>query len=242
VIGLVLAAGAGRRLRPHTDTLPKALVPIGDDTTILEITLRNFAAVGLTDVVIVAGYRGDRIVARVAEFERRTGVTITIVENDRGESWNNAYSLWLARGFLRSGAIVANGDTLHPASVESALLDAARDDVLLAVDDVKFLGDEEMKVDVDAIGCVRRISKLLPHDVRGEYIGVSLVPAAAAGLLTDALERTWRSEPTRYYEDAYQLLVDEDAAVRIVSIGGVPWTEIDDDRDLARAKELACLY
>ena len=51
MIGMVLAAGAGRRLRPYTDTLPKALVPVDGETTILDIALRNLAEVGLTDVV-----------------------------------------------------------------------------------------------------------------------------------------------------------------------------------------------
>ena len=58
MIGMVLAAGAGRRLRPYTDTLPKALVPVDGETTILDIALRNLAEVGLTDVVVVVGYRG----------------------------------------------------------------------------------------------------------------------------------------------------------------------------------------
>ena len=46
MLGMVLAAGAGRRLRPYTDTLPKALVPVDDETTILDLTLSNFSKVG----------------------------------------------------------------------------------------------------------------------------------------------------------------------------------------------------
>src|SRR5262249_44834256 len=95
VIGLVLAAGAGRRLRPYTDHLPKALVPVDGEFTILDLALRNLAAVGLTDVAVVVGYRADTVRDRQAELERAYGVRLDLIDNDRAEEWNNAYSLWL---------------------------------------------------------------------------------------------------------------------------------------------------
>ena len=243
MIGLVLAAGAGRRLRPYTDDLPKALVPLDERRTVLDVTLASFAAAGLTDVAIVAGYRGDAIRARVSGWEAATGLRISVVWNDHAEDRNNAYSLWCARDVLLEGALLANGDTLHPTSVDRLLLDA--DDgtsILLALDDVKTLGDEEMKVLCDGTGRMKSISKLLPHDADGEYIGVSLVPPAAAPALVDALERTWRHDAQQYYEDAYQLLADEGHAIQVQPIGDVEWTEIDDHVDLARARELVCRY
>ena len=72
VIGMVLAAGAGRRLRPYTDTLPKALVPVDGDTTILDIALRNLAAVDLRDVVVVVGYAAGAVEERQAAWRRGT--------------------------------------------------------------------------------------------------------------------------------------------------------------------------
>jgi NDP-sugar pyrophosphorylase family protein len=47
LIGLVLAAGAGRRLRPDTDHLPKTLLPVAGEATILDIALRNLGSAGL---------------------------------------------------------------------------------------------------------------------------------------------------------------------------------------------------
>ncbi len=64
VIGLVLAAGAGRRLRPYTDRLPKALVPVDGDRTVLDVILANFAAVDLRDVAVVVGYAADAVAER----------------------------------------------------------------------------------------------------------------------------------------------------------------------------------
>ncbi|MGZ4610548.1 MAG: phosphocholine cytidylyltransferase family protein, partial [Actinomycetes bacterium] len=126
MIGLVLAAGAGRRLRPYTDTLPKALVPVDGETTILDIGLRNLAAVGLTDVTVVVGYRAEAVEARVEQLQERHGVHLTLVHNDKAEDWNNCYSLWLARDQFAAGALLVNGDTVHPVAVERTLL-AARE-------------------------------------------------------------------------------------------------------------------
>jgi choline kinase len=243
MIGLVLAAGAGRRLRPYTDTLPKALVPIDPETTVLDVILANYAEVGITDVAIVVGYAADAIRTRVPGFEQRYGVTLELIHNDKAETWNNAYSLWCARDHLRSGALLANGDTVHPASVQRTLLDA-RDPgrrLLLALDTEKRLADEEMKVISSERNGVERITKQLdPSTATGEYIGVCLIEPAAADDLTAALQETWQRDPHLYYEDGYQTLVDKGFRIDVTPIGTVDWVEIDNPADLARAREIIC--
>jgi len=245
VIGLVMAAGASRRLRPDTDHLPKTLLPVDGDATILDIALKNLAAVGLTDIVVLVGYAAVAVADRVPALQRKYGVAIELVHNDRAEEWNNAYSLWLARAHFGAGVLLVNGDTVHPVSVEQTLL-AARAahqgaaDLILALDDVKQLADEEMKVTLDERGLMARISKLIdPAEADGEYIGASLIEAAAADALADALEATWKSDPGLYYEDGYQELADRGGAVAVAPIGTVEWVEVDDHRDLRRAREIA---
>src|SRR3954454_6433821 len=145
-IGMVLAAGAGRRLAPLTDDLPKTLLAVDDDTTILDIALHNLAAVGLEDVVVVTGFASHQIDDRIDALQRRHGVRIRTVFNDKATVWNNAYSLWLAREFFAEGVLLCNGDTVHPESVEKTLLAAPPAEILLAMDDVKSLAEEEMKI------------------------------------------------------------------------------------------------
>ena len=244
MIGMVLAAGAGRRLRPYTDTLPKALVPVDGETTILDIALGNLAEVGLTDVVIVVGYAADAVRERQADLEKRYGVTITLVHNDKAEEWNNAYSLWLAREYFARGVLLVNGDTVHPVSVEKTLLAQRGPSVLLAVDDVKPLAEEEMKTTFDAAGQLTRITKIMdPGEAYGEYIGATLIEPQVADALADALEATWRRDPNLYYEDGYQELADRGETVSTTPIPtGTAWVEVDDHADLARAREIACQY
>ncbi len=250
MIGLVLAAGAGRRLRPYTDTLPKALVPVGpegqeDSLTVLDLTLGNFAAVGLTEVAVVVGYRKEAVYERREALEAKYGLKITLIDNDKAEEWNNAYSLWCAREVLKRGVILANGDTVHPVSVEQTLL-AARGNgqkIILALDTVKDLADEEMKVvTADGKG-VQKITKLMdPADATGEYIGVTLIEPEAAEALAEALKTTFERDPDLYYEDGYQQLVNDGFVVDVAPIGDVKWVEIDNHDDLAKGRTIACQY
>ncbi|WP_436525292.1 sugar phosphate nucleotidyltransferase [Actinoplanes sp. HUAS TT8] len=241
MIGLVLAAGAGRRLRPYTETLPKALVPVDGETTIMDISLRNLAAAGLTDVTIVVGYCANAVEERRAGFEEKYGLRISLVHNDRAEEWNNAYSLWLARDHFARGALMVNGDTVHPVSIERTLLTERGPSILLAVDTVKQLADEEMKAVFDADGRLTKITKLMdPTEAYGEYIGANIIEASAASALADALKTTWERNPDLYYEDGFQEFANRGGHVRAAEIGQVDWVEVDNHDDLARARDIAC--
>ena len=266
MIGLVLAAGQGQRLRPDTDALPKTLLPVDGESTILDVILRNLAKVGLTDVALVAGYAADALIARVPDLEARHGLAIEIIRNDRYDR-NNAYSLWLARDAYADGALLVNGDTVHPVDVEQTLLTSVAEaasatltealpsgamrapipEIILALDVTKQLTDEAMKVTLtdNTTGTghrtVHKITKQMPvADAHGEYIGATLIGAGVASELAAALDETWRRDPNLYYEDGYQLLADQGVPVGVAPLPLLEWVEVDDHADLARAREVAC--
>jgi choline kinase len=241
VIGMVLAAGAGKRLGDDTRDLPKTLLPVDGDRTILDIALANLKSAGLDRAVVVTGFAAGRIDERLADLEERHGLDVEVVFNPKAEEWNNAYSLWVAREHFAQGVLLVNGDTVHPASIEESLLAARGEPIVLAVDREKQLGEEEMKVHVTGEGLLDRINKSLdPATSQGEYIGLTLIEPDAADQLADALEATWQRDPQLYYEDGFQEFADRGGRVGIAPIGTVEWVEVDDHADLARAREVAC--
>ena len=103
LIGMVLAAGAGRRLESLTQDLPKTLLPVDGERTILDIALGNLRRAGLETVVVVTGYAAERVSERQAALEERHDVQLELVFNPKAEEWNNAYSLWCAREHFARG-------------------------------------------------------------------------------------------------------------------------------------------
>jgi NDP-sugar pyrophosphorylase family protein len=59
---MILAAGLGTRLRPLTDTLPKALVELSG-RTLLEITLTRLRTFGITEAIINVHHFADQVIA-----------------------------------------------------------------------------------------------------------------------------------------------------------------------------------
>lgn len=236
---IILAAGQGIRLKPDTDNLPKTLLPVSDDDTIIDTIVANLAEAGFKDIAIVTGHAAEALEKHAPTLKARFGVNPVLVDNDRPD-WNNAYSLWCAREYFADGALVVNGDTLHPVSVEHTILDTEPKAINLAIDDVKELTDEAMKVRLNDKGTVSRITKEMPVDGSfGEFIGISRINADVAPSVTDALQEIWKNQPNLYYEDAYQLLA-ADGLLRPAPIGKVEWVEVDDHTDLEKARQLAC--
>ena len=192
MIGLVLAAGASRRLRPDTDHLPKTLLPVDGEATILDIALRNLAAVGLTDVVVIVGYAaagGRRPGACPGAAARRGDSNSSTTTGPRSGTTPTRCG-W--RASISAAACCWSTATLciRSASSRRCWPPAKPDtgaDLILALDNVKQLADEEMKVVLDGRGLMTRITKQMdPADADGEYIGATLIEPGAADALADA--------------------------------------------------------
>ena len=66
MIGVILAAGMARRLRPLTDKCPKCLLKVGE-RSLLQRTIDALIQAGGNRLVVVTGYKGQMI---VDELER----------------------------------------------------------------------------------------------------------------------------------------------------------------------------
>ena len=78
---VILAGGRGVRLRPYTTRLPKPLVPIGDEFSILDIVLQQLAQQGFDRATLAIGYLGNLIRAYVGDG-RRWGIEVDYATED----------------------------------------------------------------------------------------------------------------------------------------------------------------
>ena len=110
---VILAGGRATRMRPLTDTIPKALIPI-DGRPFVDHQLDWLAGHGVTDVVLCVGYRADAIRAHVGDGARH-GLRVRFV--DEGEDLRGtagALRLALDEGALDESFLLTYGDSFLP--------------------------------------------------------------------------------------------------------------------------------
>ena len=118
MIGVILAAGMAKRLRPLTDTKPKCLLKVGEHT-LLERTVDAMRQAGIQEFLVVTGYRGEMIRSFLEGYARTSKVSFTFLDNTDYEHNNNIYSLWMACQKVRGNEfLLMDSDILcDPAAV-----------------------------------------------------------------------------------------------------------------------------
>lgn len=233
---VLLVAGMGSRLRPLTDEIPKALVPI-NGRSILERAVAALCARGVQQFVLATGYRDEAVRNALAGM----GVSATFCHNSRYAETQNSISLLQCRSAVgKAGFYKLDGDLLFDSRVIERL-DAASEPLAVAVDASRAVDAEAMKVTSDSKGRILRFGKSIPvPDASGESIGIERVGASITDVLFDAiasLER--RGVVDRYYEDVYsELLKEGKIGASAMNVGDLRWAEVDDMADLEHAAAL----
>jgi choline kinase len=239
---VILAAGQGNRLRPLTDSYPKALVPVRGKPIILQ-ALESLRAAGVTNISAVGGWKVETL--------EPLGIPIHL--NPHYDRTNMVASLMCARDWLPGDdVLVVYGDILfHPRAVQALLADRA--DVAIAVNTrwrelwearmADPLSDAETLV-IDGSGNVTEIGKRPTSyaEVQGQYMGLIKFSHEAVPRVLgfyDSLDRSARYDgkdfDNMYMTSFLQAITDRLEPVRAVRVDG-GWMEIDSHDDLEVAE------
>ncbi len=113
---VVLAAGEGTRLRPLTETRPKALVEV-DGTPILVRCLEQLADLGADGFVIVVGYRAEQVIDSVGDEFRGLPVTYTY----QRERLGLAHALLTVEPHVDGEFMLMLGDNVFEANLDDVV-------------------------------------------------------------------------------------------------------------------------
>ena len=267
VRAIILAAGTASRLRPLTSHTPKCLLKVGE-RTLLQRSIDALIKAGIREFVIVTGYLHEQI----ENFVRKTyqdslplsegrGGSFRFIHNKDYETTNNIYSLWLARPEAEGQEVLLlDSDLLYDGQIIERVLADKHENVLTLIR--HELGEEEMKVVIDAEGSIVEISKTCdPAIAAGESLGIERMGKAYTTALYKELEvmKTLSNSPLKgeehkasplrgglvgsggwensFYELAFQRLIAQGHTYSVLDVTDLFSCELDTVEDFENAKE-----
>lgn len=247
VKAIILAAGMGTRLKSLTKQLPKCLAIRLNGKTLLETQLEILKKCGVSDIVVVRGYEGNKI-----RYPK-----IRYVWNHDFAKNNILGSLMAASDELDGNVIVSYSDIWYEDSVLKKLLRSDKD-IAIGVDiDWKdyYEGRKEHPIEeaenviFDSNNRVIKIGKIGASgvEVHGEFIGIMKMTSRGCTILKDHYQRAkhlYEGKPFQrakefrnaYLTDLLQDMADLGVPIHCEIIGS-KWKEIDTVEDFRKARK-----
>jgi histidinol-phosphate aminotransferase len=233
---VILAAGMASRLRPLTNDTPKCLLEVGGKK-ILQRSVDNIIANGITDIIVVTGYLKEMIESYL--LENYPQVNFTFLHNEKYDCTNNIYSLWMCKEVLGSGKVLLlDSDIVFEEQIISRLMKSGYENCL-ALNDHE-LGEEEIKVIVDNQNQITEISKVCSiSNSIGESIGIELFNQDFLKDLYAEMDQMILEEglDNVFYELAFERIIQKGQAVSPVDTTDLFSMEIDTVEDYKEVSE-----
>jgi choline kinase len=225
---IILAAGPGSRMLPHTEHRPKCLLKIGGHP-ILHYQIAALRHCGIHDITLVVGYLAEQI----KEF---VTAPVTFVENREFRSTGSSYSLWLARDAMRDGFLYLNSDLVFHPGMLKALLDAPDENAVIVERRIVPTSDMQ-KAQMDG-RFILQMGKHLPADVAAaEVVGPVKFSAAGARRIVERLDELIQAGDRNRW--AYEVFgsVGPEIGFSGVDNPGCFWAEVDTAAEALEANQ-----
>ncbi len=229
---VILCAGIGSRLAPHTDNLPKCLVDI-NSKSIIDYSIDNFKACGISDIIMVVGYLKEKIYERYSNDS-----CISFIDNDEFLSTNNMYSLSLVKdSVIGDTFFIVNGDVIFSRQILESMINQDSNQSLIAVDKSVYY-EESMKVKYSQDRLID-ISKTIKKD---ESFGVSIdlykFSKQAGTKLFKIIDSYIKNKDLNSWIEVAIKDTMSTEKIEPIDIKKNLWIEIDNCDDLSKAKEI----
>jgi choline kinase len=234
---IILAAGQGKRLLPLTESRPKCLLPLAG-RSLLAWQLLRLEAAGVEEAVVVTGFRADAVETEIARLPLER-LAVRTVFNPFYSVADNLASCWIVRREFDRDVLLVNGDTLFGPGVAERLMAAPAAEITVTVDRKTAYDADDMKVLTEEDRLLAIGKTIEAYDA--ESIGFLRFSPAGAAKFADAAERLLQRPEglKRWYLSVIDELAKGGVDVKVCSIEGLEWGEMDFPADLDNCSQLS---
>ncbi len=232
---VIMAAGRGERLKPLTNTCPKALIKIGKKT-LIEYSLNNLKKVGISKAIIITGHLENLIKEKLGDSYQ--GINISYVSNKEYSTTGSMYSLSLAEELINEDILLLESDLLYEFKALESLLDSSEPDLILTAP-ISGSGDEVFII-IDRLGKLIDLGKNIKDKDKsyGELVGITKLSVSfSKEMFKIAKDDYDQGKKKHHYEDVIYK-TSKSCSVKCLREDDLSWIEIDKEDDLKRAKEV----